>query len=143
MELFLKTFTNNNADTYKSYIRRTCTPKPWPPFGHLFEELFCIGARIRYVKNINAYNNKQLLISRGAWGVPVPGTEEILQVVQNERKSKIFFLLYPKFGHLLATFSRKGMEKGCRLTPLKHCFNPHSKQPIHSGTRHAVGIFIQ
>lgn len=76
MELFLKTFTNNNADTYKSYIRRTCTPKPWPPFGHLFEELFSIGARIRYVKNINAYNNKQLLISRGAWGVPVPGTKE-------------------------------------------------------------------
>ena len=76
MELFLKTFTNNNADTYKSYIRRTCTPKPWPPFGHLFEELFSIGARIRYVKNINAYNNKQLLISRGAWGVPVPGTTE-------------------------------------------------------------------
>ena len=85
MELFLKTFTNNNADTYKSYIRRTCTPKPWPPFGHLFEELFSIGARIRYVKNINAYNNKQLLISRGAWGVPVPGT----------KKTSLVFFLFP------------------------------------------------
>ena len=82
-------------------------------------------------------------IERCAGSSPVPGTKEILQVVQNERKSKIFFLLYPIFGHLLATFSRKGMEKGCRLTPLKHCFNPHSKQPIHSGTRHTVGIFIQ
>ena len=97
MELFLKTFTNNNADTYKSYIRRTCTPKPWPPFGHLFEELFSIGARIRYVKNINAYNNKQLLISRGAWGVPVPGTKRILQAVQNKRNVEFFFLFVFQF----------------------------------------------
>lgn len=35
-------------------------------------------------------------------GVPVPGTKEILQVTLNERKSKIFFLLYPIFGHVLA-----------------------------------------
>lgn len=35
------------------------------------------------------------------------GTKEILQVVLNERKCKIFFLLYPNLGHLLATFSRK------------------------------------
>ena len=89
MELFLKTFTNNNADTYKSYIRRTCTPKPWPPFGHLFEELFSIGARIRYVKNINAYNNKQLLISRGAWGVPVPGTKK-----KEDRMAFFSFCIY-------------------------------------------------
>ena len=54
--------------------------KPWPPFGHLFEYSFSIGARIRYVKNINAYNNKQLLISRGVWGVPVPGTKKTLKV---------------------------------------------------------------
>ena len=86
----MKTFTNNNADTYKSYIRRTCTPKPWPPFGHLFEELFSIGARIRYVKNINAYNNKQLLISRGAWGVPVPGTRK------REDFGLLFFLFLPQ-----------------------------------------------
>lgn len=82
-------------------------------------------------------------IERCAGSSPVPGTKEILQVAQNERKCKIFFLLYPKFGHLLATFSRKGMKKGCRLTPLKQCFISASKQPIHSGTCHTVGVFIQ
>ena len=40
-------------------------------------------------------------IARCAGSSPVPGTKEILQVVLNERKSKIFFLLYPKFGHIL------------------------------------------
>ena len=40
-------------------------------------------------------------------GVPVPGTKEILQVTQNERKCKIFFLLYPNLGHSLAIFSEK------------------------------------
>ena len=29
------------------------------------------------------------------------------------------------------------------MTPLKHFCNSSSKQPIHSGTRHTVGIFIQ
>lgn len=58
MELFLKTFTNNNADTYKPYIRRTCTPKPWPPFGHLFEYSFSFIARFKNVKNNNDYNYK-------------------------------------------------------------------------------------
>ncbi len=36
---------------------------------------------------------------------PVPGTKEILQVTLNERKRKIFFLLYPNLGHSLAIFS--------------------------------------
>ena len=31
---------------------------------------------------------------RSAGSSPVPGTKEILQVVQNERKSKIFFFFY-------------------------------------------------
>ena len=44
---------------------------------------------------------------RSAGSSPVPGTKEILQVVQNERKSKIFFLLYPKIGHNLVIFSKK------------------------------------
>lgn len=29
------------------------------------------------------------------------------------------------------------------MTPLKQCFISASKQPIHSSTRHTVGIFIQ
>ncbi len=37
-------------------------------------------------------------------GVPIPGTKEILQVTQNERKCKIFFLLYHNLGHSLAIF---------------------------------------
>lgn len=43
---------------------------------------------------------------------PVPGTKEFLQVTQNERKYKIFFLLYPKFGHNLVIISKKRYEKG-------------------------------
>ena len=44
---------------------------------------------------------------RSAGSSPVPGTKEILQVTLNERKSKIFFLLYPNLGHSLAMFSEK------------------------------------
>ena len=43
---------------------------------------------------------------RSAGSSPVPGTKEILQVTLNERKSKIFFLLYPKFGHIFKIETR-------------------------------------
>ena len=45
-------------------------------------------------------------IERCAGSSPVPGTKEILQVTLNERKCKIFFLLYPNLGHSLAIFSK-------------------------------------
>ena len=56
---------------------------------------------------------------RSAGSSPVPGTKEILQVALNERKSKIFFLIYPNFGHSLAIFSENGIKKwcACRHTP--------------------------
>ena len=72
---------------------------------------------------------------RSAGSSPVPGTKKILQVVQNERKSKIFFLLYSNFGHLLATFLKKGMKKGCRLTPLTQGCNGPRLGCHHVGHR--------
>ena len=59
---------------------------------------------------------------RSAGSSPVPGTKEILQVTQYERKSKIFFLLYPNLGHLLATFSKKGMKMGCAFLHTPYVF---------------------
>ena len=61
-------------------------------------------------------------IERCAGSSPVPGTKEILQVTQNERKRKIFFLLYPNLGHLLATFSKKGMKMGCAFLHTPYVF---------------------
>ena len=57
-------------------------------------------------------------IERCAGSSPVPGTKRISQVVQNERKVKFFFYVYFSFGHLLATFSKKGNENGV-------CFSAH------------------
>jgi len=111
----------------------------WPYFGSTGKRYYIIiyklHSKLREYKLLDTVSN--------ALGATVPGTKEILQVTQNERKCKIFFLLYSSFGHLLATFSRKETKKGCRTTPLKHFCNSSSKQPIHSGTRHTVGIFIQ
>ena len=54
------------------------------------------------------------------------GTKEILQVTQNERKCKIFFLLCPNFGHSLATFSTNEMKKGMSFdTPLTLSVKKH------------------
>ena len=56
---------------------------------------------------------------RSAGSSPVPGTRGILQEVQNERNVEFFFYVCFNFGHLLATFSKKGMKMGCafRHTP--------------------------
>jgi len=45
-----------------------------------------------------------------------------LQVTLNERKCKIFFLLCRNFGHLLATFSKKGMKMGCAFLHTPYVF---------------------
>ena len=63
------------------------------------------------------------------------GTKEILQVVQNERKSKIFFLLYPKFVHILVIFSRKRDEKRVPFAVEDRVDNPvslYATRKLHS-----------
>ena len=57
-----------------------------------------------FANNCKDQNNKQLNLIGDNQGLPVPGTKEILQVTQNERKCKIFFLLCPNLGHILAIF---------------------------------------
>ena len=56
--------------------------------------------------------------------VSVPGTKEILQVTLNERKCKIFFLLYPSFGQMKTFLDR--------LNPLYG--HLHSKEVIYMVT---------
>ena len=55
---------------------------------------------------------------------PVPGTKEILQVTQNERKCKIFFLLYPKFGHL---FGERKWKRGVHFQHTPNVFRAFLK----------------
>ena len=61
---------------------------------------------------------------RSAGSSPVPGTKEILQVTQYERKCKIFFLLYPSFGQMKTFLDR--------LNPLYG--HLHSKEVIYMVT---------
>ena len=68
---------------------------------------------------------------------PVPGTKEILQVTQYERKSKIFFLLYPNLGHSLAIFSRNPLASSPRTRN-----RTHTKPLGHFDYYAAIGMAV-
>ena len=102
----------------KKKLSRRCQ-KPWPCFGHVLVILPDFVVLFEYRHNCNIQNYKQLVKIRNGLSTSVPGTKEILQVVQDERNAKSFFfyisvlaMFWPCFRrhHLYFYFQKKQLS---------------------------------
>ena len=80
---------------------------PWPYFGHISIILPVCNVLFEYINNHKTHNHKQLILIGDALSVPVPGTKEILQRVQKERKCKIFFSFISQIWSFFNRFHKK------------------------------------
>ena len=83
--------------TYSIFRHQKITTYSWSPFGHFFDIFLDCTGIIGLLNYYNTSNYSQIDLKSCNSGSPVPGTKEILQVTRNERKCKIFFLLYHIF----------------------------------------------